>query len=444
MHSFLNIVTLFNGSGDRTIGGLSSVYDNIVKLEDVIRASFRTNLTKTQINDKKVLLKPNWVKHSAKINDEICLRTNDNFVLATLKVILEMNPSEVVIGDAPIQGCRWDSMISSSFLNEIDRLSITYNIPVTIKDFRRRRYNISDNNPESGIRPLSDYLIFDLGVNSFIEPVTKPGQTNFRVTNYDPDRMSSAHSPGVHKYCIAREFLNADIVISLPKIKTHQKTGITGALKNLVGINGDKDFLPHHRIGGTKAGGDCYPGGSNLRYWSELSLDKANRRQGRKSFWFWQKLSSFLWRLSFPGPEHNMAAGWHGNDTTWRMVMDLNKIAEYGNVSGTLSDKPKRDIFSLCDGIIAGQGNGPLEPEPLPLGIVSFTNNSLVNDRIIAILMDLPVDRIPLLRNNSYNKEELDCDIYLNQENITSEDLKQYAIKAIPPKGWSKYLNKKR
>ena len=30
---------------------------------------------------------------------------------------------------------------------------------------------------------------------------------------------------------------DADIVISLPKIKSHQKTGITGAIKNLVGIN---------------------------------------------------------------------------------------------------------------------------------------------------------------------------------------------------------------
>ena len=32
---------------------------------------------------------------------------------------------------------------------------------------------------------------------------------------------------------------------SLPKLKTHKKAGITCALKNLIGINGNKEYLPH-------------------------------------------------------------------------------------------------------------------------------------------------------------------------------------------------------
>jgi uncharacterized protein (DUF362 family) len=416
-------------------------YYNSVAFNEALTSLINRGINQYQIQDKKVLLKPNWVKHSTTPEDEFCMRTNDKFVIATLKVILEMGPSYVLIGDAPIQGCKWDRMISGSILNGIGKLSQEYNIPVQIKDFRRRTYNFSDNNPEFEIRPLSDYLIFDLGKESFLESITTPGQTKFRVTNYNPDRMSSAHSPGVHKYCITREFFDADVVISLPKIKTHQKTGITGALKNIVGINGDKDFLPHHRIGGTKMGGDCYPGRSTLRYWSELSLDNANRRQGSKSFWFWQKLSSLLWRLSFPGPEINMVAGWHGNDTTWRMVMDLNKIAEFGKADGTLSENPRRQIFSLCDGVIAGQGDGPLKPEPLLLGIISFTNNSFINDRAIALLIGLPAEKIPLLNNTSLD-EKIDWEITLDGKRIRLEKLKQYAIKAIPPKGWAGYLNK--
>ena len=439
MNGFLNVTTAFNSSDDRTLDNLSSAYSNGDLLVAAIRKSIGASLTGNDIKGRRILLKPNWVKHSKSTTDEICLCTNNNFIIAALKVILEMGPSEVLIGDAPIQGCKWDRMISASFLNGINKLSQEYNILVQLKDFRRRIYNFTDNSPLSGIRPLSDYLIFDLGRDSLLEHVTTPGQTKFRVTNYDPDLMSYAHGPGIHKYCIAREFFDADIVISLPKIKTHQKTGITGALKNLVGINGDKDFLPHHRIGGTKMGGDCYPGGSCLRYWSELSLDNANRRQGRKSFWFWQKLSSLLWRLSLPGPEHNIAAGWYGNDTTWRMVMDLNKIAEYGNADGTLSVDPQRRIFSLCDGIIAGQGDGPLEPQPLPLGIISFTDNSVTNDRAMALLIGLPLKKIQLLNNNSLNRE-LDCEITMNGGKITLEDLIQYSIKAIPPKGWAGYF----
>jgi hypothetical protein len=390
------------------------------------------------------LFKPNWVKHSITPDDEVCLKTHDKFIIAALNVILILGPSEILIGDAPIQGCKWDRMISKSFIEEVNKLSCKYKVPIQIKDFRRRLYDVSENSPECGIRPLSDYIIFNLGKDSLLEPVTKPGKTKFRVTNYDPDRMLSAHAPEVHKYCITKEFFDADIVISLPKIKTHNKAGITGALKNLVGINGDKDFLPHHRIGGTKLGGDCYPGGSYLRYWSEMAMDEANRRQGRKSFWYWQKLSSFLWKVSFPGPEHSMDAGWFGNDTTWRMVLDLNKIAEFGRSDGIISNIPQRQIFSICDGIIGGQGNGPLNPEPLPLGIISFTNNPLVNDQAMASLMDLPPAMIPLLSSDHLLKKDGDCEITLNGEKIELEDLKQYASITKPPRGWIDFFTDKK
>jgi hypothetical protein len=417
-----------------------AAYYNSGSLSKSISFLINKGICLNQIQDKNILIKPNWVKHSITSKDELCMRTNDNFILSALKVILEMRPSKVTLGDAPIQGCNWDRMLSIFFKDEIHKLSKEYNTPILIKDFRRRIYNFSENNPEIGIKPLSDYHIIDLGKNSLLEPLSMTGQTKFRVTNYNPDRMSFAHSFGIHKYCIVKDFFEADIIISLPKIKTHQKAGITGALKNLVGINGDKDFLPHHRIGGTRKGGDCYPGGSALRYWSELSLDKANRFQGSKGFWFWQKLSSILWRLSFPSPEHNMVAGWYGNDTTWRMVMDLNRIAEYGSADGTISEIPQRQIFSLCDGIIAGQGDGPLEPEPLPLGIITFSNDSLVNDRVFAKFMGLPGDRIPLL-NSASQDANTDCAITLNGKTIKLEDLNKYEIKTIPPKGWVKYFN---
>jgi uncharacterized protein (DUF362 family) len=435
--AFLHIARIPSGNQNR----LSELVDfyNSEALPAALNALVKSGIHPDEIRNKKVLFKPNWVRHSIAPDDELCMRTHDNFVVAALKIILEMGPSSVVIGDAPIQGCEWDKMISGSFSDKILKLSEEFGIPVQIKDFRRKTYNVADNTLQSEIRPISDYLIFDTGKDSALEPITAKGFRKFRVTNYDPDRMTSAHAPGIHKYCIAKEFFEADVVILLPKIKTHQKTGLTGALKNLVGINGDKDFLPHHRMGGTTMGGDCYPGGSVLRYWSELSLDKANRRQGKSSFWFWQKFSSLLWKLSFPGPEHQLAAGWHGNDTTWRMVMDLNKVGIYGDIKGKLSKQPQRQIYSLCDGIIAGQSNGPLEPEPLPLGILSFTNHSLSNDRAMALLMGLPIGKISLL-DNSFT-QEADCEVTLDGKRISMEELKVYSIQALPPKGWIDYFN---
>ena len=436
---FLHIIHVPSWHKKTKLSELNDYYKSDA-LSEAISVLINKGINRHEIQDRKVLLKPNWVRHSMSAEHEFCMRTNDDFVIAVLRVVLDMRPSRILIGDAPIQGCKWDMMISESFITRVRKLSYEYKIPVRIEDFRRRTYDFKDNKVDSKIKPLSDYIIFDLAGESVLEPITITGKNKFRVTNYDPDRMVSAHSPGTHKYCITREFFDADLIISLPKIKTHQKTGITGALKNLVGINGDKDFLPHHRIGGTKRGGDCYPGGSFMRYLSEFLLDYANRNQGRMIFWFWQKLSSLFWILSFPGPEHNMAAGWYGNDTTWRMVMDLNKIAQYGNSNGTISNNIQRHIYSLCDGIIAGQGDGPLNPVPLHLGIISFTNNSFINDQAMALLMGLPIKKLPLI-NNVFLTVRLDCETTLNGERIELEELKKYLVKAKPPKGWKGYLN---
>jgi hypothetical protein len=231
-------------------------------------------------------------------------------------------------------------------------------------------------------------------------------------------------------------------VLSLPKVKTHQKAGITAALKNIVGLNGDKDFLPHHRIGGTDIGGDCYPGGNKFRYWSELAMDNANRRRGQAGYRFWQKLSSVLWRLSFPKNVHQMSAGWYGNDTTWRMVMDLNLIALYGKPDGTLSQTPQREIYSLCDGIIGGQGDGPLSPDPLPLGVICFTNNSYAADVCLASLMGFDYQRMPLLAAaESLVNKDFVC-ISVNHKRVDLVQLKKLAIPTRPPSGWVDYFAK--
>lgn len=439
MTEFVHIVPVFNRPEERSVDQLSVVYSDMDALCSIIERALGGELAEEDIRGKRVLIKPNWVKQSRKADDAICLRTNDNFILATLQIILKMNPAGVLIGDAPIQGCNWNKMISTEFMQEINRMSAAFHIPVEVMDFRRRTYDFVKNRAEDEIRPMKDYLIFDLGENSLLEAITVPGKSNFRVTNYDPDRMEASHSKGTHRYCITRAFFEADIVLSLPKVKTHQKTGITGAMKNLVGINGDKDFLPHHRIGGKEIGGDCYPGKSYLRFWSEISLDKANRRQGKRSFWIWKKLSSLLWRLSRPGPEHQIAAGWYGNDTTWRMVKDLNKIAVYGDAEGKICMEAQRKVYSLSDAVIAGQGDGPLEPDPLPMGLVLFSNHSLYHDRVVADLMSFPWEKIPLLSEQQEAGAER-INLTFNHVDISMDELEKYSLKVSPPKGWVSQL----
>jgi hypothetical protein len=233
---------------------------------------------------------------------------------------------------------------------------------------------------------------------------------------------------------------DSDLVISIPKIKTHQKAGITAALKNTVGLNGDKDFLPHHRKGGDRNGGDCYPGDNLLRRISEDLLDFANSRKGRRSYWLGMKLASFFWKLSLPKKTDQVAAGWYGNDTTWRMVLDLNKIALYGTKEGIIKNEIQRNYFSIGDGIIGGQGNGPLDPDPLALGIVSFTNHSGMHDVICGLLMKFNINKINLLRTVYKLSKNDKIDYYYNGEEISLESFNDYSIETIPPPGWIEYL----
>ena len=438
-NSTLKINKLFSDEKSRSVSELSKLYENRDLLVKNIHELSREWINESNLISKKVLLKPNWVKHSSNPTHDICLRTNDNFVLAALEVVLNCKPKEVVIGDAPIQGCIWDKMITSSFLGEIRKLSDKYKIPVTVKDFRRVTFDPKLNKIDKDFTPINNYTLFDLGTNSYLEPISLITKNLFRVTQYNPDRFKESHRAGMHKYCITNDLFDADVVISLPKIKTHQKAGMTGALKNLVGLNGDKDYLPHHRIGGTNRGGDCYPGGNLLRFWAEMLQDTANRNIGKTIYRYWLRLSAVLWRLSLPKKVHHLGAAWYGNDTIWRMVMDLNKIAIYGKKNGEIADEQQRIVFSLCDGIIGGQGDGPLNPEPLPFGIISFSTDAILNDISMATLMGIEYKKLPLLLAAQIINQNTLSTIYLDGELIAPHELTKIAITAKMPPGWLDY-----
>jgi hypothetical protein len=145
--------------------------------------------------------------------------------------------------------------------------------------------------------------------------------------------------------------------------------------------------------------------------------------------------------MSNPKPVHQIAAGWYGNDTCWRMVMDLNLIAVYGTNKGKITDRPQRLVYSLCDGIIGGQGNGPLNPIPLPLGIISFSNNSAVTDIAAATLMGFDVKKIPLLKAALAEIKHKEIEIKLNDKNVNINDLRKISTTTIPPIGWSNYFD---
>lgn len=245
------------------------------------------------------------------------------------------------------------------------------------------------------------YVRVDLGAHSAFMEI-EPLCDLLYGSEYDRRELCRHHRDGVHEYLISKTVLGADVVISIPKLKTHKKVGLTVNLKNLVGINGNKNWLPHHREGTPAQGGDQFAT-------DDFIHQIENRAVAR-------------FKALFPilGPLRTLLAGpiksagtrlfgdtnggtirsgnWHGNDTTWRMVLDLNRILFYADANGMLHDRPVRRHFCIVDGIVAGEGNGPLDSSPRPAGIVLAGGNPVAVDLVCARLMGFDYERLPMLR----------------------------------------------
>jgi hypothetical protein len=241
-------------------------------------------------------------------------------------------------------------------------------------------------------------VLFNLREESLLEPITKKAG-EFRVTSYDPRLMAKTHSPKNHQYLIAREVLDADVVVNVPKLKTHRKAGISCALKNLVGINGNKEYLPHHRIGGSADGGDCYPGRDPVKRMLERLLDQRNKSTSRFAVRSIQLLERQLYRaLRIKGDRIGVEGAWSGNETVARMTIDLNRILLYGRIDGTLGDSVQRRVINVVDAVVAGQGDGPLANDELPLGMLLAGSSQAAVDLVGARLLGYDPTKIPVLR----------------------------------------------
>lgn len=349
-----------------------------------------------------VLVKPNWVLHRNEGGHGMaCMVTQPAFVLGALAEICRAKPARIILGDAPIQACDFGLLVSPGFRREAQRIAADAVVSLEIIDFRRTIAvdGRLDQGVREGVRSEDRYLLFDLGSDSLLEPISRPAG-RFRVTNYDPRRLARCHGPGRHRYLLCREAFEADLIVSLPKLKTHRKAGMSGALKNLVGLNGNKDFLPHHRAGGTHAGGDCYPGRSLRKRFAEFLLDVANRRVGTPAYNFWGRMAWRARRGIVQLEDGDLEGSWYGNDTCWRMVLDLNRILLYGRPDGTMAETRQRKLWSLTDAIVCGQGEGPLAPRPLAVGAVTVSDSSPVADAVHAALLRLDANQLALVRES--------------------------------------------
>jgi uncharacterized protein (DUF362 family) len=359
-------------------------------------------------SDARVLIKPNLVLHRNEgPGGTDCLVTHPSLIRAAVEAALRSQAAEVLVGDAPIQGCDFGILMRESGLQAwaAERMKRDSRFK-GIRDFRRTTCVLVHGVrvAEENLQSAGEFILFDLGRESLLEPVS--GNSNrFRVAWYDPRLMANTHHRGVHQYLVARAVVDADVIINLPKLKTHKKAGITCALKNLIGINGNKEYLPHHRVGGSAHGGDCYPGNGIVKSALEYVTDRQNLSSSYTTATMWHLFVALLARTSrLQGDRLGTDGSWHGNDTIWRTCLDLNRILLYGGRdrttnSGVMNNEIQRRVIHIADAIIAGQGNGPLAPDPLALGYLLGGNNASAVDWVGAHLLAYDPEKIPLLRH---------------------------------------------
>lgn len=396
---------------------------------------------------QKVVIKPNWVHHHNGSGAGIeSLVTHTSLLEAIIHYIAKVHPVSLVLGDAPIQGCDFAALMAAANVPEMVGRFSNAGVSMAVKDFRRTIRASGDLNMPSceECRPLDDFILYDLGSSSSLEEITT-SRSEFRVTMYNPESLKRTHGPGKHQYLVARDVIESDVIINVPKLKTHKKACITGALKNLVGINGHKEYLPHHRKGGSQSGGDCYPGGSYFKNLMEDLLDATNRAQTATSRWLLANaVRAGLAVGKVLNLDNDYEGSWCGNDTVWRMALDLQRIVRYGRPDGTLADSPQRTILSITDGIVAGEGEGPLSPTPVRLGIITLGTNTAAVEWVNAILMGLLPDKIPLTREafecHRYPLAEFtpkDISVFANGTPVKTNDLFTRHGRAFRlPKGW--------
>ena len=391
----------------------------------------------------KVVIKPNWVRHShlGREGDWDYVITHPAVLTAVfLKVLDHVGPEgEIIICDAPETDADFKKLISYYPVDLWIRKAKEKNISFRIIDLRDDEWKLKDGviieRKKLSGDPKGSVEVNLFGENSEFFNHLK-SERGYYGADFNLVETNQAHDGRNNKYRVSRTVIEADVFINIPKLKTHKKGGITCCLKNLVGINTYKNYLPHHSEGSPGSHGDQFPK-ENINSKIEgplLAFMKQNILQNTTMAKVFAPIKK-IGRSVFGDTEKVIRSGnWFGNDTLWRMVLDLNKIMFYANSDGSMRSDERiqaKRFIGVVDGIIGGEGNGPLYPDSIKSGFLVVGTNPVAIDSVCAMLIGFDPEKIPSIKNAFQVCTYKICNF--NPENINISFKKAiYSLKNFP------------
>lgn len=434
---------------------------------------FRDLLKKGQ----HVVLKPNFVKGKHYLGEigVVSMITHASLMRPIIDYALLSTDGDckITICDVPLQSSSWKHIVKWSGTTDLVNFYKNKGIEVNLVDLRREISELNEqlviHKREYKDRDPEGYAAVDLAEKSSLMPVIEHYK-RFMITDYDKGTVSEHHNKTRNEYCVGKTILSADLFINMPKLKTHRKSGLTVAMKNLIGINGDKRWIAHHREKSVKFGGDEFPR-YNFRNWFEFRLFAFLKRYDPVGVWIAtmiRKVHSALYKairsrqkaseennsqtLVNPGDEitensvgrwhtsyeefikkypfsnyavykelnptqfRPMEGSWYGNDTIWRTVCDLNHIIFYADKKGIVQDEVQRKYLCIVDGVLAGDGEGPMKHQPKDAGVIIGGFHPITIDFVSAHIMGLDYKKMPSIYKIFENK-------YVNFTGLTPENI---------------------
>ena len=320
------------------IGPTNHVYDGVrnllhlLNLDDVGYSTSNWNPLKGLVRPgDKVVVKPNFLWHAHKYNLEEWEQviTHGSVIRAVVDYVLLalQGRGEIWITDGPQLDADWSKIIYRTGIGAVCQwYNAVSSVPVRLLDLRDQWEDVRGDvlygtsqlpgDPAGGV-------VVNLGNRSRF--LAHAGVGRYYGATYDQAETNYHHSGGRHEYRISRTVASADVFINLPKMKTHKKVGATLCLKNLVGVNTGRNWLPHHTDGDPTNGGDQFSAPSvrtKSERWGIRSLERLTLANPK----FFAPVFRVAKSIATPIFGHTRktirTGNWYGNDTTWRMVQD--------------------------------------------------------------------------------------------------------------------------